>query len=118
MADSENGNGVSKLTKYFKLIAAVVTTIGILAAAFVTFQSNFATAEDLNKLRIETVQTFDKLRQSMDQSDLRRQLTFLTERLYMLKDLKRRYPNDREIIEEYNDINNKVKKLKEKLGII
>ena len=109
-------NGALKLTKWLKLVGAVIATIILIGGAIVGFEARYATADDVKKLEIQTIQTFEQFRQGMEVTDQNRKLNFLVERYYRLKDMMRKYSNDQDLKEEYSDVKQQIKDLKTKMG--
>ena len=102
--------------KYFKAFVSIITGLTITAAAFVGFNSYVATAKDLRALEENTLATFKSMQLQIQQSGEQQRLLSLTQRYYQLKDLLRKYPADADLREEYLEVKEELKILKQKLS--
>lgn len=126
-----NGNGIiekfNKLSTLCKAVAAIVTTFVVIGGAVIAFESRYATADDVKNLRIETVQTFDKFHEKIQeqfkdhaeqrkQDKLQMEYDYAVRRMYDLKDQMRKNPNDQELKRDYEEARQLVKELKARLS--
>uniref|UniRef100_A0A6M3LMT4 Uncharacterized protein n=2 Tax=viral metagenome TaxID=1070528 RepID=A0A6M3LMT4_9ZZZZ len=96
------------LSKYAKLVTYFI----IISGAVLGFTTYFATSKDLKGLEANTLSTFKSLQEQIQRTDEQRKLDFLTQRYYQLKDLRRRYPADPDLKEEYLEVKEELRLLK------
>ena len=115
----ENNNGTKKLIGYCKLMSALVAVIIAIGAGVIGFDSRYVTAEehekDLSTMQQQTIKSFEEFREGVKKDSEHRKLDFLTERYYRLKDLLRKYPDDRDLVDEITEVKEAIKDLKKKL---
>jgi ATP-dependent Lon protease len=116
----------SILTTGLKVTGTVVAILVALWGFFWKFDSTYARSTDVDSLRIQTVETFKGLQEQMEKRDksyflqqqifdLNRKLNFLIERKYNLRDLIRKYPDDQDLKNEYEEVKESIKIVEEQL---
>ena len=120
---NNNKNG---LLKVLKILGLLVTVIVALWGLFWKFDTTYAKTETVKNLEMQAVETFKDFQQLLERRDknyfrqqqvfdLNRKLNFLIERKYRLRDLLRKYPNDRDLKEEYEEVKESIKLVEEQL---
>lgn len=108
-------NGVFKIGKWCKTLAAIVIALGTIGGSTLAMKAWVATADDLDALEMNVVKTLKQFREELDQKDLQRQYLFLQEQYYRTRDMLRKYPNDRDLQDDYRRIQEDLKDVKRKM---
>lgn len=104
-----------QLRKGLQITALVVTIIGTVSGGWWAIDSTYAREK-------QTIETFNQMQQQIQQykveaieDRLHTTILNLSERKYMIKDQLRKYPSDKDLEQEYVDVSNDLRKVKEKL---
>jgi hypothetical protein len=100
-------------------IAAIIGGVLVFIGAIITFDYHFAKADDVEKFKAETIKTMQQLREDWRQESnkqrARAEYDYAVRRMYDLKDLLRKSPNDPILKQDYNDARQRVIELKKRL---
>ena len=96
------------MDKRIQIIIGIFAIIGSIWGGIWTFSEKIATAEDLKKLEIKTVDTFKMLQDGMDIKFKQQQLLILQDRKYRIKEELRKNPNDETLKQDYENITKEI----------
>lgn len=103
-------------------LTTMITILGALIAILLSIDSRYVKAVEQEQINKQTIQILETFKQQVEQSinhqkeiykiqEEKTKNNFLIERKYKLKDLLRKYPDDADLIVEYNEIITQLKKL-------
>lgn len=101
---------------FYTTAVSMVALLGGIFTLYIGLDNHFAKADELKSLKYETVQTFKQIQRQITKRDLQQNLMFLIERKFRIRDLLRKYPNDVDLHEEYEDVKKQIEHVKNQLN--
>lgn len=98
-----------------KAIIATIIMVGALISGVITLDSRYATSADLKKQEFQLVQTLEKFQKDMVKDRLAQRYITLTDQLYQYKLLIKKNPNDIELKQDYQKLEQERLDVKRKL---
>lgn len=96
-------------------ILKVVIVVSSVIAAIWAFEDRYQTKANANEIRQQTIQTIDQLQQKINYDADVRLFDQLIQRKFLYKRLIKQNPNDQDLREEYQQILDAIKRVKERL---
>jgi len=117
---------IKKLSYKQKIFTGICTSLGALVAIvslLMMVDNRYAKAASQNEVNQKTIQILQEFKADMiaDRDNLQKifmiqqksiKINSLTERKYRLKDLMRKYPDDQDLKEDYNDVKEQLNQMK------
>jgi len=96
-------------------ILKVVVVISSIIAAIWAFEDRYQTKANADEMQQQTVKTIDQLQQKINYDADVRLFDQLIQRKFLYKKLIKQNPNDQDLREEYQQILDAIKRVKERL---
>ena len=103
------------MDKKLQIAICIFTIIGAIWGGIWAFTEKIATADDLRKLEVKTIDTFKTLQDGMDSKFLQQQLVILQDRKYRIRDEMRKNPNDESLRQDYERVNQDISSIENQL---
>jgi outer membrane PBP1 activator LpoA protein len=103
--------GNIKIINILKIVVVIVSIIGGVWA----FEDRYQTKANANEVQQQTVKTIDQLQQKINYDADVRLYDQLIQRKFLYKRLIKQNPNDQDLREEYQQILDAIKRVKERL---
>jgi len=101
-------------TKIINVLKVIIVVSSVIAAIW-AFEDRYQNKANANEMRQQIITTIDKLQQKINYDADVRLYDQLIERKFLYKKLMKQDPNDQDLKEEYQQILDAIKRVKERL---